>query len=273
MKEFFDYTLFEFDNLKVKVSSIFALIILLVVVKVLLLLIKKAIDKAPKIDFAKKYSIYSLVRYLILIFAILTAFQLVGFNLAVLLAGSAALLVGIGFGLQSIFSDFISGIVLLVESKIKVDDIIELNGLVCKVQEINLRTTTVLTRDDKYIIVPNTDLTKNRLINWTLSNVASRFDVAVGVSYSSDISLVKKILLEIAIGQNGVLKNPEPFVRFNDFADSSLSFSIYFWSEEVYRVENIKSDIRTQIFQLFEEHHIEIPFPQRVLHQPGIAND
>ena len=92
--------------------------------------------------------------------------------------------------------------------------------------------------------------------------------MAVGVSYSSDIVLVKKLLLEIAGDQNGVMKTPVPFVRFKDFADSSLSFSVYFWSEEVYRVENIKSDIRTEIFHLFEKNHIEIPFPQRVLHNP-----
>ncbi len=266
MKEFFDYTLLQFDNYKLKVSAILGLIVLIIVVNLILRLIKKGIDKTTKIDYAKKYSIYTLVRYVILVFAILYSFQIIGFDLSLLLAGSAALLVGIGLGLQSIFSDFISGIVLLIESKIKVDDIIEVNDLVCKVQEINLRTTTVLTRDDRYIIVPNTDLTKNRFINWTHSDIASRFEVSVGVSYSSDVILVKKILEEAAVGRDGVLKNPAPFVRFNEFGDSSLNFSVYFWSEEVYRVENIKSDIRTEIFQLFAKNNITIPFPQRVLH-------
>jgi small-conductance mechanosensitive channel len=134
------------------------------------------------------------------------------------------------------------------------------------VQEINLRTTTVLTRDDKYIILPNTDLTKNQIINWTMNAIASRFEVTVGVSYNSDIVLVKKILTEIIDSQNGALKNPKPFIRFTDFADSALMFSIYFWAEDVYGVENIKSDIRTKIFEAFKKHNIEIPFPQRVMH-------
>ncbi len=266
MKDFFDYTLFQFDKYQLKVSSILGLVLLFIIVNLLLRLIKKTINKTTKIDHAKKYSIYTLIRYVILVFAIIYSFQILEFNLSILLAGSAALLVGIGLGLQNVFSDFVSGIILLLESKIKVDDIIEVNDLVCKVQEINLRTTTVLTRDDRYIIVPNTDLTKNRFINWTLSDIASRFEVSVGVSYSSDVSLVKKILEEVATSQEGILKKPAPFVRFNEFADSSLDFSVYFWSEEVYRVENIKSDIRTRIFELFAENNISIPFPQRVLH-------
>jgi small-conductance mechanosensitive channel len=182
------------------------------------------------------------------------------------LGGSAALLVGFGLGIQSLFSDFVSGIILLVDSSVKVNDIIDIDGLVCKVQEINLRTTTVLTRDDKYIIVPNTDLTRNQIINWTHSDLASRFEITVGVDYSSDVNLVMKILKESVDQQEGILRKPAPFVRFTDFADSSLNFSVFFWSEEVFRVENIKSEIRVRIFEMFAESKIKIPFPQRVLH-------
>ena len=97
-----------------------------------------------------------------------------------------------------------------------------MNGLVCKVQEINLRTTTVLTRDDKYIILPNSQLTHNQIINWTHSDITSRFDIKVGVDYSSDVNLVMKILKDSAIKQDGVKEKPTPFVRFVDYADSSL---------------------------------------------------
>jgi small-conductance mechanosensitive channel len=109
---------------------------------------------------------------------------------------------------------------------VKVNDVIELNGMVCVVQEINLRTTTVLTRDDKYIILPNTDLTRNQLINWTHSDLASRFEVTVGVDYSSDVKQVMQILKAAVDSQMGVLK--DPFIRFTDFGDSSLNFSIIF---------------------------------------------
>ncbi len=266
MKKFFDYTLLDFDKFQLKVSSLLLLILLIVLVKIFLEVIKKSLYASSRIDVAKKYSIFSLIKYVIIVFSIVFGFQILGFNLSLILAGSAALLVGVGLGLQNIFSDFVSGIILLVESKIKVNDILEVNNLMCRVLEINLRTTTVLTRDDRYIILPNTDLTKNQIVNWTYTDIASRFEVSVGVSYSSDINLVKKILKQVADEQPEVLKSPEPFVRFTEFADSSLNFSIYFWSEQIYSVENIKSDIRTKIFELFAENNINIPFPQRVLH-------
>ena len=141
-----------------------------------------------------------------------------------------------------------------------------MNGLVCDVKEINLRTTTVLTRDGKYIILPNTDLTKNPLINWTHSKVTSRFEVSVGVDYTSNVSKVMELLKQSAVEQRGILNNPEPFVRFTEFADSSINFSIIFWADEVFTVENIKSELRIKIFQHFNDNQISIPFPQRVMH-------
>ena len=266
MKKIIDYTLFQDGGFSIKVISLIKLIVFIIVVLLVLKLIRKAIYKVDKIDVAKKYSIYRLVRYLIILVSIIAGLQLFGFNLSVLVAGSAALLVGIGLGLQNLFSDFISGILLLLDSSVKVNDVIELNGMVCTVQEINLRTTTVLTRDDKYIILPNSDLTKNQLINWTHSDLASRFEVTVGVDYSSDVKQVMQILKQAVDDQNSVLKQPSPFIRFTDFGDSSLNFSIIFWSEELFRVENIKSELRIKIFELFKNNNITIPFPQRVVH-------
>lgn len=265
MKEFLDYTLFHIDKYQLKVISILLVILLVIVVKTILWLIKKSIDSASRIDISKKYAVYNLVKYVVIVFSIIAAFQILGFNFTLLLGGAAALLVGIGLGLQSIFSDFISGIILLVESKIKINDIVEVDGLLCRVADINLRTTTVLGRDDKYIILPNSLLTKNSVINWTYAAVASRFNVSVGVGYTSDIKLVKALLQKIIDNQTGALKSPTPFVRFEDFGDSYLLFSIYFWSEDVYGVENIKSEIRTKIFEAFGANNIDIPLPQRVL--------
>ncbi|SDX42982.1 mechanosensitive ion channel family protein [Flavobacterium degerlachei] len=266
MKKIIDYTLFQDGDFNIKVINILKVFAFLVVVTLLLKIIRKAIFRVDKIDIAKKYSIYSLVRYLVIVISIISGLQMFGFNLSVLVAGSAALLVGIGLGLQNLFSDFVSGIILLVDSSVKVNDVIELNGLVCTVQDINLRTTTVLTRDDKYIILPNSDLTKNQLINWTHNDLASRFEVTVGVDYSSDIQQVIQILKEAVDRQNNVLKEPSPFIRFTDFGDSSLNFSVIFWSEELFRIETTKSDLRIKIFELFKENNITIPFPQRVVH-------
>ncbi|CAM2944743.1 mechanosensitive ion channel family protein [Flavobacterium frigoris] len=266
MKEIIDYTLFQDGGFDIKVIGIIKLIVFIIVVLLVLKIIRKAIYKVEKIDVAKKYSIYRLIRYLIILVSIIAGLQLFGFNLSVLVAGSAALLVGIGLGLQNLFSDFISGILLLLDSSVKVNDVIELNGMVCTVQEINLRTTTVLTRDDKYIILPNSDLTKNQLINWTHNDLASRFEVNVGVDYSSDVAQVMQILKQAVDSQNSVLKEPSPFIRFTNFGDSSLNFSIIFWSEELFRVENTKSEMRIKIFELFKTNNITIPFPQRVVH-------
>jgi len=266
MKKIIDYTLFQDGDFHIKVINILKVFAFLIVVTLLLKIIRKAIFKVDNIDVAKKYSIYSLVRYLIIVISIISGLQMIGFNLSVLVAGSAALLVGIGLGLQNLFSDFVSGIILLVDSSVKVNDVIELNGFVCTVKEINLRTTTVRTRDDKYIILPNSDLTKNQLINWTHNDLASRFEVTVGVDYSSDIQQVIQILKEAVDRQNNVLKEPSPFIRFTDFGDSSLNFSVIFWSEELFRIETTKSDLRIKIFELFKENNITIPFPQRVVH-------
>lgn len=266
MKEILNHTLLQLGNNTVTVLSLLKLILFIVIILFLLKVIKKGIYRTRKIDQAKKYSIYSLVKYCILVFSFAIGFQILGVNISLLLAGSAALLVGVGLGLQNLFSDFVSGIIILLDSSVKVNDIIEVNGLMCKVQEINLRTTMVLTRDDKYIILPNSDLTRNQLINWTHSDITSRFEVKIGVDYSSDINLVMRILKDAAKGHEGILTEPEPFVRFTDYGESSLNFSVMFWSQEVFRVENIKSEIRVRIFELFNENNITVPFPQRVLH-------
>ncbi len=266
MNEILTYSLFQFGDYDVRIITVIKLLMMAVTTIIILYGVKKAVFKTSKIDTAKKISIFSLIKYLVLVLAAFSGFRILGFDLTLLLGGSAALLVGFGLGIQSLFSDYVSGIILLVDSSVKVGDVVDIGGLVCKVQEINLRTTMVLTRDDKYIIVPNTDLTRNHLINWTHSDVASRFEITVGVDYSSDVNLVMKILKDAVDYHDGVLMKNPPFVRFTDYGDSSLNFSVFFWSEEVFRVENIKSEIRIEIFRMFNQNGVKIPFPQRVVH-------
>jgi len=266
MEEILNYSIVHIGSFELKVLSLVKLLAYLIAIFIFLQFAKKIIYRPKRMDISRKFAIYSLFKYVTFVFAIIFGMQILGFNLSVLLAGSAALLVGVGLGLQNLFSDFVSGIIILVESSVKVGDVIEVNGLVCKVQIINLRTTTVLTREDKYIILPNSDLTRNQLINWTHSNVLSRFEIAVGVDYSSDVSLVMRILKQAAVEHKSVLREPKPSVRFDDYGDSSLKFLLFFWSEEVFRVENVKSEIRVRIFELFRENNVTIPFPQRVVH-------
>lgn len=265
MKEFFGYTLFTMDGFTLKIATFIKLFALLFVIVIILKLIRFSIYKSNRFDQPKKFSIYRLTKYVIIIFSLIYGLRVVGFDISVLLAGSAALLVGFGLGMQNLFSDYISGLIILIDSSIKVGDILDIDGLICQVQEINLRTTTVFTRDDKYIILPNTDLTRKHLINWTLSEITSRFEISVGVDYSSDVDQVIKIMLEVAAKFEQIKKEPQAFVRFKEFGDSSLDFGIFFWSDEIFRIEKIKSDYRIALFKAFNENKISIPFPQRVI--------
>lgn len=266
LNEIINFSLIEIEGYSLKVSTILLLTLFFVFVFIVLKILKKLIYRSSKFDSGKKFSIYNLCKYFILVFSFVIGLQIIGIDISVLIAGSAALLVGIGFGLQNVFSDFISGIIILVDASVKVNDVIELDGLVGTVKEINFRTTTVMTRDEKYIIIPNSDLTGNQLINWTHSQITSRFEVEVGVDYSSDITLVMDLLIRAVKNHPKVLVSPTPFVRFTEFADSSLNFTILFWSDDIFRIENVKSEIRIEIFKLFKENNVQIPFPQRVVH-------
>ena len=266
-REILDFKLFTVGKADISVSSLIFLVIFILALNFIVKIIRKLVYRSQKLDESKKFTIFSLIKYVLYVVGFILGMNMIGINVSVLMGASAALLVGIGLGLQNIFSDFVSGIVLLLDSSIKVGDIIEVDNLVCQVKEINLRTTTVLTRDDKYVILPNTFLTKNNLFNWTHSNLNSRFDIQVGVAYSSDVQTVMDILKSVTAANPKVVKTPEPFVRFNDYADSALIFNVYFWSSDPFRVENLKSELRVKYFEAFREHDIEIPFPQRVVHQ------
>lgn len=266
-REILDFKLFTVGKADISVSSLIFLVIFILALNFIVKIIRKLVYRSQKLDESKKFTIFSLIKYVLYVVGFILGMNMIGINVSVLMGASAALLVGIGLGLQNIFSDFVSGIVLLLDSSIKVGDIIEVDNLVSQVKEINLRTTTVLTRDDKYVILPNTFLTKNNLFNWTHSNLNSRFDIQVGVAYSSDVQTVMDILKSVTTANPKVAKTPEPFVRFNDYADSALIFNVYFWSSDPFRVENLKSELRVKYFEAFREHDIEIPFPQRVVHQ------
>lgn len=266
MNEFFETTLFQQGNIKITIFTLVQIAILFFVIFVILVGIRKALFRSPKLDIGRKYALFNLVKYIFIVLTFLFTLQILGFNLSVILAGSAALLVGLGIGLQNLFNDFISGIIILIDGTVEVNDIIQVNDIVCKVKEIKLRTTKVITRDERYIILPNSYLTSNLVQNWTHNNESARFEVRVSVEYSSDPQLVTNLLIEAAKNVNKIDQNKTPFVRFNEFADSALIFTVYFWSDEIFRIENIQSELRYKIFELFKQNGVGIPFPQRVVH-------
>ncbi|MBK6932312.1 MAG: mechanosensitive ion channel [Saprospirales bacterium] len=266
MEEFLNYTLFRLGAYTISVYHLVLIGLLALTTWVSLFLLRTAIYRSKRIDTGRKYAIYQIIRYFLLVIVIAIGLETMGVSLTVLMAGSAALLVGIGLGLQNLFNDFVSGIILLADGSVEVNDVVEVDGMVARVLEINLRTSVVQTRDDKYIILPNSMLTGGKLINWTHNSELSRFEITVGVAYASDVNKVMEILVKTAREHPQVSAEREPFVRLLRFGEFSIDFELLFWTKDVFRVDNTKSDIRIAICQAFREHGVEIPFPQRVVH-------
>jgi len=220
-----------------------------------------------RIDHGKQYAYNQLLSYIVYTIAFIIALQYVGFNLTLLWAGAAALLVGIGFALQQTISDFFSGLVILFERSLEAGDFLDFGDKRGTVKKIGLRASIVETLERKDVIIPNSKLVNDNITNWTKGKPTTRFDVQVGVAYGSELQLVKQLLLQSAMDVRGVLLSPKPFVRFLNFGDSSLDFGLFFFSMNVTKIEDIKSDLRFKIDQLFRENDVEIPFPQRVIWQ------
>lgn len=220
------------------------------------------------IDEGRRYTILQLTKYIIYTIAIIIAIQGLGVNITFLIASSAALFVGIGLGLQFVLGDIFSGIILLFDGTIKVGDIIEMpkNNEIARVQNIYIRTSQVITLDGKHIILPNSILTKNNVVNLSISEKSTRFHIDVGVAYGTDTQNVKDILYECALQHPIIDKRKNIVVMLDDFGDFSLKFKLYFWLKDTWEIINVKSDLRYLIDQQFRENNIKIPFPQRDLH-------
>ncbi|RFN60000.1 mechanosensitive ion channel family protein [Marixanthomonas ophiurae] len=222
--------------------------------------------KMQESDKRKFISVFKFIKYVTYIVVVFVVLSVAGFNITPFLAASAALLVGLGLALQDLFKDIIGGIFIILDKSLLVGDIIELNSKVGRVIDIKLRTTRAITRDDKIIIIPNHKFITDTIYNYTQNHRTTREYVKVGVAYGSDTNLVKDLLLQSAEKQKGVLKSPKPFVLFEDFGDSALIFSIYFYIGDSFVDPRIKSEMRFRIDQLFRENQITIPFPQRDVH-------
>jgi small-conductance mechanosensitive channel len=217
-------------------------------------------------DKLKFASIFKFIKYVVYIVVILFTMSAAGINITILITASAALFVGLGLALQELFQDIIGGIFIFLDKSLRVGDIVEIDGKVGKVFEIKLRTTRAITRDDKIIIIPNHKFISDIVYNYTQNHKTTRETVKIGVAYGSDTQLVTSILETILQNQKGVLKNPKPFVLFDDFGDSALLFSANFFISDSFSDPRIKSEIRYKIDAEFKQKNITIPFPQRDVH-------
>lgn len=270
LKEFLEFTLLTTENVNITVYSLFVILLIFIAAWLLLRIIRKIIKRQERkgaIDIGTSYAIFQILKYFLIVIAIGLSLDTIGIKITILLASSAALLVGLGLGLQQIFQDFISGITIIFEGTLKAGDVVQMaDGQVGRVKEINMRTSKVETRDNIILIVPNSKLINDIVVNWSHMEKMTRFSIEVGVAYGSDVKLVKEVLLKCAVEHDHVAKSPPPTVRFTDFSDSALSFVLLFYSTQTFRVEEIKSDLRFMIDAAFRSNNIRIPFPQRDVH-------
>jgi len=265
-KAIFDLGQAEF-TLGMLVTIILSFVVLFFVAGQIKKLLVRKIFPRYNIDIGVSESIGTIVRYTLITIGFIIIIQSTGIDLSALGLLIGALGIGIGFGLQNITNNFISGMIILFERPIKVGDRVEVGGVTGNIVSISARATTLITNDNIAIIVPNSDFINSTVINWSLNNRNVRFNYPVGVSYKEDPQKIKKLLLEVANENPGVLQNPPPDVLFEEFEESRLNFNLRVWSFEYSdRPKVLKSQLYYAIFKKFKEHGVEIPYPQRDVH-------
>jgi len=207
-----------------------------------------------------------IVRFSLICVGIFLAVSAIGMPLNQLTIIISAFSVGIGFGLQNIVNNFVSGIVLLFERPVQIGDTVEVNNLIGSVKSMGIRSSNIRTFDGAEVIIPNANLISNEVINWTLSDKKRRIEIFSGVAYGSDVYLVRETLLRVLNHHPDILKEPEPLVLFNDLGESSLDFRLLFWTDNYDKWIIIKSEVIFKIHDALKEARITIPFPQRDLH-------
>ena len=217
-----------------------------------------------------RFTFNSVFQYLVLLIAIISALSTLGIQLSSLTVFASVLGVGIGFGMQNIASNFISGLIILFERPIKVGDRVIVDDIIGDIDEIKMRATIVKTLNNERIIIPNSFFLEEKVINRSYSDTRLRLVIPIGVSYESNVEKVQDLLLHSVtdVGQNwpAILKTPKPSVHFVNFGDSSLDFKLFVWINNPMDEFRIKSDLHFMILKKFREHNIEIPFPQRDIH-------
>lgn len=271
IKAFFSFGLhFGTDKnpIDITVGTLVLVIIVFMVVSRLLKLSRKLVSmRLPEDDRNKFNSLFTFLKYIVYILVVIAVLNASGVDVTVFLTASAALFVGLGFALQTLFQDVLSGIFIILDQTLHIGDIVEFDdGKIGRIFDIKLRTTRALTRDDKVIVIPNHKFLTEKVYNWTQNHKTTRESISVGVGYDSDTALVTRLLLETLKDQEGVLKNPKPFVLFEDFGDSALLFGLYFYTSNSFGDPRIKSGLRYRINEAFKANGVAIPYPQRDVH-------
>jgi small-conductance mechanosensitive channel len=264
-----DRPLFFLGGSAVTLASLISFVVFLLVAFTLSALLQRAMGRvyhSRGVEEGVQYALNRLLHYAVLVVGGFLALDNLGISVTALAGLGAVLAIGIGFGLQNIAQNFVSGLILLLERPVKKGDLVEVGMTRGVVRSIHARATIVTTFDNVDIIVPNGDLITQQVVNQTFGSRSLRIRVEVGVAYGSDTALVRDTLERIAAAHPEVLREPAPVVLFSAFGESSLDFAVLAWVSDPIRQARIASDLRFAIDEAFRAAHIEIPFPQRDLH-------
>lgn len=270
MRDFLNVTIIEIQDTPVTFMSLIIFLLFLVGFYFLASFVKGVLNKRilPKFikDSGLRYTLARMSQYVIVILGLVISFQFLGIDLTGLAVIFGFLSVGIGFGLQNVTSNFISGLIVLFERPISVGDRVEVNDIEGDVQEINIRSTKVKTLDNISIIVPNSEFVSKDVVNYSHGDPTYRLHVNVGVSYGSNLEDVLKALNEVAEESDHVLDHPKHDVHLRNFGDSSWDMKLLVWIPDVKKKYSIQNELNQAIVRKFKDMDIEIPFPQRDLH-------
>jgi small-conductance mechanosensitive channel len=270
IRDVMQFKLFEINQTPITPSSLLMFILVVLVFFLFSRLLNRVLLRRLlerfKLERGLEYTMIRIGHYITMIIGAIVAFQFVGINLSGLAVIFGLLSVGIGFGLQNVTANFVSGLILLFERPIRVGDRVTVGDTEGDVMEINMRATTIQSLTNIAIIVPNQEFVSGRVVNWSHGDPKIRIDVEVGVSYNSDLDTVIKSLLEVAQEHPRVLKTPEPDVLLMSFGDSSWNMKLRVWVAQPKRHYVTRSEINCAIVHKFRDYGVEIPFPQRDLH-------
>jgi small-conductance mechanosensitive channel len=271
LQEILDYPLIKFGNTQFTPLTLAKiaiwLLLVLVLQYVLRAMIIQRVLKRTRMDAPLQFAIGKFAGYVFVALGFYVALQVNGVDLSSLAVLAGAVGVGLGFGLQNVVHNFVSGLIILAERPIAIGDRVEVGEVAGQVSRISLRSTVVITNDNISIIVPNSDFISNKVTNWSYGDPKVRLRLPVGVAYGSDIEKLRKVLLAVAEAHPKVLREPAPELFFSGFGDSSLNFELGVWTAEMTsKPRRFRSELNYAIEKALRDNAIEIPFPQRDLH-------
>lgn len=270
LEKILSYDLINYHSIHITTESLLKLILVWGATKLIIILIKKAFKisgRKRSLQPEEWMTFFIIIKYFIWLVGITVMLNIIGVNVTMLVAGSSALLIGLGIGIQHYLYDMFAGLILLFEKKVTIGTLIELpDGNPVKITNVKMRFSEGIDRDDIKIIIPNSTLLSNQMNFWEPRKTKSRFSLELGVAYGSNPEKVSELILQAVKTYKDCSKSPEPFVRLTGFGDSSLNFQLLFWSKNKFRINQVKSDLNMKILHLFIENKIQIPFPQRDVH-------